>query len=112
MWDQIEKDAVVVTVKFDTAACSSEFPLHVIVTNMALKTVYRVDWDFAAYRPGYSGDLIDFSDYSSHYHVSSDKILAPGESFSICYRAPKTEEGSRAEQLEWTIAQKSVDFGH
>jgi hypothetical protein len=103
-----ERDAVTVSVRFDPTACSPDFPLHVTITNGGAKVISKVTWRFAAFRPGYSSDLAEYSDAARD--AASDKILGRGESYSVCYRAPKTMDGSKVEQLEWKAEGKWVEF--
>jgi len=97
-------EQVVVTVVYDEEKCSKDYPLAVYIHNKSNKTVTKVEWDFNAYRPGFSSNLAGYQYYSS------DKILKPGESWFVCYRLPEelTKKGFEPSKLKYTIEYKSV----
>lgn len=108
--DKEKEESVVVRVRFDTKACSPDFPLHVTITNGGSNAISEVTWYFAAYRAGYSSNLVESYSGSRNAHAASDKILGRGESYSVCYKAPTIKGGAELDQLEWKAELKSVRF--
>jgi hypothetical protein len=98
------EEQVLVTVVYDEEKCSKDYPLAVSIHNKSNKTVTRVEWDFNAYRSGFSTNLAGYQKYSS------DRILRPGESWSVCYRLPQEllKKGLDFSKLQYTIEFKSV----
>lgn len=98
------EDAVVVSVQYDPSACGTEYPIRVKITNSSKRTVTKVEWSFSAFRPGFSTDLIGFAP------GSSDKIMASGESYTLCFKPPAIDGGHEPSGLEWKTRWKRVEF--
>lgn len=98
-------EQVAMTVVYDEEKCSKDYPLAVYIHNKSNRIVTKVNWDFHAYRPGFSSNLCGYQRYSS------DKILKPGESWFVCYRLPEelVKKGLDLSKLNYTIEDKSVD---
>lgn len=102
-----EKNKVVMTVKYNIAACSEEYPLLVLIENNSSKTVNSIDFNIAVHRKGYSSDLADWGNYDS------DKIIPSGQSFGNCWRYKLKSENERYNNpadLEFVIDYKYVQF--
>jgi len=105
-FEKRQQSLIEVTVVFDPAGYSSQYPLRVTIKNNSSKLVEKVDWQFAAFSPGHSTNLID--GYAS---MSTDKILASGESTTLFYRVPKLKaEELKAAMLDWSISYKRAVF--
>ena len=98
------EEQVAVTVVYDESKCSKDYPLAVNIHNTSSKTVTKVEWHFNAYRPGFSSNLAGYQSYSS------DRILKPGESWSVCYRLPEdlTKQSLDPSKLQYTIEGKWI----
>ena len=107
-----QREAVVISVKYDTTTCTSEYPLLANVKNGSNNTVIKINWNFSAYKPGYSNNVVAYEGYTSEYSTpyESDKILAPNQSFTLCYKAPKLKEEIAATAVTWSVVSKSVVF--
>ncbi len=82
----------------------SATPIEVHITNNSNSTIEHVHVKISAFKPGYS------TEYSAR-SLSTDKIIAPGESFSFCSDSvltdlPREEWGS----LDWEVADYDVTF--
>lgn len=108
---QKQRDAVVISVAYDTNACSEEYPLHVSVRNGSKKVVNKVSWNIGAYRQGYSNNVVDYG-YSGEYGTpySSDKIISPGQGYGLCYKAPSIQGSHQPQSLNWSAVRKSIEF--
>ena len=108
---QKQRDAVVISVAYDTKACSEEYPLHVSVRNGSKKVVNKVSWSIGAYRQGHSNNVVDYG-YSSEYSTpySSDKILNPRQGFGLCYKTPSIKGSHQPQSLNWSAVRKSIQF--
>ncbi len=95
-------------VSYNTEVCSPEYPLNIVIVNKSDKTIADTNWELAAYIPGHSSNLVDYSgeDYSC------DKIIKAGESWSICYKLPEKLESSNYElgKLEYKIQYRRFNF--
>ena len=109
---QRAKDRVQVSIKYDTEKCSAEFPLLVVIQNTGNKTVNKVSWNFAAYKPGYSSNVVSYGTSSSSWDTpySTDKILKKGEVNRLCYRVPSLKGYHDPAKLNYKITNKSIAF--
>jgi len=107
-----EKDAVSIEITYGSPACAKEYPLAVNFKNGSKKTVSRIKWNVAAYKPGYSGNVAIYGSYSSSYDTpyESDRILEPNQSFGLCYTAPPLKDNASREQVRWEAINKVVYF--
>jgi hypothetical protein len=101
------QNLVLVTIKYDEKGCGTDYPIAVTIRNRSRKTLKRIEWRVEAYRHGYSSNLND--GYDSY---TSDKILAPDERWSMCYRLPikLNQWKQNASTLEYKISGKYVYF--
>lgn len=102
-----DRNAVTVEVAYGNPACSPEYPLAVNFHNGSRKTVNKVEWRFAAFQSGYSSDIVDQPSYSRY---SSDRILAPGERFGLCYQPPALERNLSPADVRWEAEVTYVYF--
>ena len=83
--ESFQEDKVLLSVDYSTTNCDAQHPLTVTIRNTSSRTLTDVSWDVEAYRPGYSTNLSD-----SHLgYYKSDRILASGQSYTMCYGLPK-----------------------
>ena len=108
--ERAQADKVEMVVKYDTKACSEDFPLAVVIRNNSDRTVNSIDFDITIRRKGYSKDLSDWMiDYES------DKIIKPGDAHGSCWRYKLRSEYERynnPKNLEFEIGYKSVRFSN
>lgn len=78
---------VLVTVKYSDGACKADHPMQVYISNLSSRTVNAVTWELEAYVPGHSTNVVPFLNRTN----SSDAILKPGFSQTVCYALPKFE---------------------
>ena len=108
---QREKDSVQVSVKYDEETCNEEFPLFVAVRNTGYNPVNKVSWNLAAYRPGYSSNVISYgTDFSWDTPYYTDKILNTGEEIRLCYKVPTIDGKFDPGALNYEITNKTVVF--
>jgi len=98
---------VTLSIAYNTTNCGLQYPLNVIITNRSDKTVTKVTWWLVVNKPGFSTNL---AGYSANY--SCDKILKPGEAWSVCYMLPSTlnSQNYPLPQLEYKTSSKYVYF--
>jgi hypothetical protein len=104
--DKLEQQ-VTVQVTYDTQACSTDYPLLIIVGNTSHKTVTRVHWRIDMYRPGYSSNLAGHrNDYET------DKIIGPKKRWRACYRLPQAldQKARDVSTLEYRVSGKYSSF--
>jgi hypothetical protein len=107
-----ELDSVSVSVRYDPTICPEGYPISVSFKNGSSKTIKRVAWNIAARKPGHSSNVIEYDLYRSEYSTSysSDKILAPGAVYALCYTSPKLQAGLSPSSVDWDVLSKSVIF--
>lgn len=105
-------EAVSISVAFNAEACSEEYPIAVNFKNGSKKTVEKIRWNIGAYRPGYSDNIVNYGTYSGEYSTpyETDRILSPGQTFGLCYKAPLLKSGASQSEVTWTIVRKSINF--
>lgn len=98
---------VTLSIAYNTTNCGLQYPLNIIITNRSDKTVKKVEWSLVVNKPGFSTNLAGYSD-----DYSCDKILKPGEAWSVCYRLPSTlnSQNYPLPQLEYKTSNKFVYF--
>jgi len=101
--DQLERQ-VVVSVNYMKNEKNKEYPLRATIKNNSNKVVTKVTWTLKAYRPGHSTDLADHVDYWS------DKILQPGEGYTLYYKMPSMSHCAESEypELKYEIGSKNI----
>ncbi|WP_323847035.1 hypothetical protein [Microbulbifer magnicolonia] len=105
-------EAVSIVVKYDTSICSEEYPIAINFKNGSRKVVENIKWNIGAYRPGYSDNIVNYGSYGGEYSTpyESHKILAPNQTFGVCYKAPSLKLGVSPNTVNWSIVNKYVGF--
>jgi hypothetical protein len=105
---------VTISIKYDTSLCTNEYPLLANIKNGSNKTVKKISWNVAAYRPGYSNNIVEYEAYTSEHSApyESDKILSPNQGFSLCYKPPQLSSGIEPTAVTWNAVSKNVVFQH
>lgn len=89
-WDEQarakKRASVQVTVQYDTARCSPQFPMLITTANNSESRVNSVTIYVQGYKKGYSKNL-----YKQRYE--SDKIIEAGQLHTACWAVPKVEYG-------------------
>lgn len=87
-WDQQARQAeiqsVLVSTIYSTEACSTDYPMVVTIRNGSKRVLTQVTFDIKGNRPGYSRAIMD----SSYRSYTSDKIIAAGKDWTMCWTAP------------------------
>jgi hypothetical protein len=96
---------VAVTVTHNVVSCSEKYPLRIHIKNNSSKTVEKVTWVNAAHAPGRSSNLVVSWDSDS----SSDRILQPYKSVTLCGRVPKLTRKENPASLIWTARTTRVE---
>lgn len=109
---QKELDSVSVSVMYAPLICAEGYPIAVNFKNGTSRTIKKITWNIVARKPGHSSNVIEYSPYSSEYSTSysSDKILAPGDVYALCYTSPKLQTGLSPDSVDWDVSSKSVIF--
>ena len=118
-----EQESVAVLVSYASDSCDKDIPLSFKVTNRSKKIVNKVSWNIIATEKDSSTNVVDYKsfpvyqgEYSTSYHsenstpYSTDQILKPGESFSVCYKAPLVREKLSPQNLIWKVSNKYSEF--
>ncbi|MEO0910404.1 MAG: hypothetical protein AAFX96_08740 [Pseudomonadota bacterium] len=95
------------TAVYSPETCSSDKPIALTIENGTDRTVVQASFIIQGLRTGYSNALYD----SGFAKLTSDKILAPGESHTSCWAVPKVIvsiaksvlEENPPETLDWSI---------
>lgn len=118
-----EQELVSVAVSYVSDSCGKDSPLSFKITNGSKKIVNKVSWNVIATEKGYSSNVVDYKsfpsyqgEYSKSYHsenstpYSIDRILKPGELFSVCYKAPLIKGNFPPQKLIWRVSNKYSEF--
>jgi hypothetical protein len=118
-----EQESVSVVVSYAPDTCGKDSPLSFKITNGSKKIVNRVSWNIIATKKGYSSNIIDYESspsYQNEYSVgyqkegstpySTDKILKPKETFSVCNKVPLIKEKIPLQDLIWKVGKKYSEF--
>jgi len=118
-----EQESVSVAVSYVPDSCGKDSPLSFKITNGSKKIANKVSWNIIATEKGSSSNTVDYEsflsyqgEYSTSYHsenstpYSTDKILKPGELFSVCYKAPLIKGVGPPQNLIWKVSNKYSEF--
>ena len=107
-----ERAQISISVRHDVSGCPAAKPLLVTFQNSSPAPLERVTFSVHAKVPGYSRVVTPYT----YKQYESDKILAPGETFSACYAKPlmdrdrSNSEVGDAAGLEWSASVDNVYF--
>ena len=101
-----QKEAKVqVTAAYDLDHCKSQyFPIRVIILNNSESTVTKTEWRLEAFAPSRSSNLVKYA------YLSSDRILKPHQTITLCYQVPDLSEKVDPATLEWSAVRDDVVF--
>ena len=118
-----EQNLISVAVSYDPIFCSKDSPLSFKIKNDSKKIVNRVSWNVIVTAKGSSANIVDYEsfpsyqgEYSTRHHSESstpysiNKILAPGELFSVCYKAPLIRGKLSQQNISWKVSNKYSEF--
>lgn len=101
--------SVVMSPTFDLGRCSSEFPILIAFKNGSSENLLSVNFELSGYQDGFSTPI-----YKTGPSYSSDRILAPGQSYEACWSVPSLTYGQRSmppENLSWRATYSYASFG-
>lgn len=84
--------------------CARDFPIRISIYNNGRKPITGVRYSLEGYRRDYSSNYVLGSDY-----VNSERIIPPGEGFSICQRV-RTKSQINPAQLTYKVDVWSASF--
>lgn len=102
------QESVSISANFDAGRCSAEFPIIIKISNNNTETLLSLTFGFSGFREGHSSPV-----YEAIY-VTSDRIIAPGQSYEACWAVPKLNYGAEATPpgtLMWKANPTSPTFG-
>lgn len=106
---QSTQDKVRINISYDTVGCDPEHPLHISIFNWSSKTVLYISFDIWVYQPGYSSNIISYS--NNDYYVSTDKIILPNWKYDFCYIIPDLiKSDTTPNNLIYDISSKNINF--
>lgn len=95
---------IVMAVEYLPAQCAQGRPLRVTCTNETASELEKLIFSIHARIPGYSSVITPYT----YRQYESEKIIAPGDSYSDCYPLPLLSRTPAAdiplENLEWSAA--------
>ncbi len=103
-----ERAQIAISVTYDPSGCPAARPMSVTIRNTSPLPLERVTFSIHARKPGYSSVVTPYT----YKQYESDKIIAPGESFSTCYPKPLMDRDAKAgtdeASLEWSASVDNV----
>ena len=118
-----EQNLISVAVSYDPIFCSKDSPLSFKIKNDSKKIVNKVSWNIIVTAKGSSTNIVDYEsfpsyqgEYSTRHHsesstpYSTQETLAPGELFSVCYKAPLIREELPSQNIIWKVSNKYSEF--
>jgi hypothetical protein len=110
-----ELSAVSLAVSFNTEKCGRDRPLLVVVQNTGERRVIQVRWNLAAYLPGYGSvdvNVVSHTTIKSEWETpySLEKLLAPGQSGSVCLTVPTLTVVNDPGILHYVATNRAVEF--
>lgn len=81
------------------------WPIHIIIGNSSGKTIEKVSFSLAAFRPGRTSDISKYNSYDDDHEIE------PGKGYGGCWLAPELAEGSPdPRELRWSVKYKTIHF--
>jgi hypothetical protein len=88
--------------------CPANRPLGLVVQNASDASLLTLRWQIAAYRPGDSVNLVEYT-YESPRYRGPGKLL-PGATWQDCLPLPTLRSGYRASTLEFRVERLQGTF--
>lgn len=99
------QESVSMAASFDADRCSPEFPILVKISNSNAENLLSLSFSLVAFREGYSASV-----YEEPYQTS-DKIIPPGKTYSVCWSVPRLDAATPPQSLIWKVRPISPTFG-
>ncbi len=104
-FDARQKDSISIIVDTVSASCRRpEYPFRITFMNGSRRTVDAVTFELSAFRSGHSTELAEANSFTS------DRILEPGDTYSLCYQMPKAKANNNPADLLWNATVTAVTF--
>lgn len=102
------EESITLSAAYDIAGCSAEFPILISIRNGYTQTIESLTFELGGYREGYSSPVYEGSSYKS------DRIIAPGETYTACWTQPSLDYGAQETPpagLTWRASYSYATFG-
>ncbi|WP_143256034.1 hypothetical protein [Altererythrobacter xiamenensis] len=101
---QVE-EPITASLIWDSVECSgTEWPLAIDLTNNTGESTREVEWDFSVKLKNHSNELVHRLQEILDAPVrSTDRIIAPGETYRVCSSEPPLKEEYERSELEYTV---------
>ncbi len=83
------EESITLSAAYDMGRCSAEFPIFVEIRNGYTETIESLTFELGGYREGHSSTIYKGLSYTS------DRILAPGETYTACWTQPSLDYGAQ-----------------
>ena len=103
-----KEESITFSAAFDVAGCSTEFPIFITIRNDYTETIQSLTFEVGGYREGYSSPVFQGLSYNS------DRIMAPGDTYTACWTQPGLYYGAQEVQpasLTWRASYSYATFG-
>lgn len=101
------EEAIILSAAYDVAQCSVEYPVLITIRNGYTQTINSLTFELAAYRDGFSSPIYQGISYES------DRIIAPGDTYTSCWTQPPLYYGAQEtppEGLTWRASYSYANF--
>lgn len=101
------EESISLSATYDAAGCSAEYPILITIRNNYTQTIESLTFELGAYREGYSSPVYQGLSYKS------DRIMAPGDTYTACWTQPGLYYGAQEtppEGLTWRASYSYANF--
>lgn len=98
-------ESITLKATYDPGGCSTEFPILVEIHNSYTDTLQELTFELDGYLEGHSSPIYQGSAYKS------DRILAPGQTYSACWSRPSLYYGATETPPGGLIWRASYSYG-
>lgn len=102
-----KEEKITLSAAYDINRCSIEFPILITIRNGYTETIKNMTFELGGYRHGYSSPI-----YREPFY-KSDRIIAPGETYTACWTKPPLDYGAQEispEGLTWRASYSYASF--
>ncbi len=103
------EESITLSAAYGAGGCSEEYPILITIRNGYTQTIKSLTFELGGYREGYSSPVYQGLSYTS------DRIMAPGDTYAACWTQPSIHYGAQEappEGLTWRASYSYAAFGN
>lgn len=102
-----QEESITLSAAYGAGGCSAEYPILITIRNGYTQTLESLSFKLGGYHEGYSSPVYQGLSYTS------DRIMAPGDTYTACWTKPSLRYGAQEvppEGLTWRASYSYANF--